>query len=710
MVMKLMSALTIVTAFSFVSANNSNVTQDTIAYWDFSDKTPGTVTEVGQRIRDRSGNNRDLVVLGAIDGTTPVFSDAGPYRVRTGSAMQFLTQFGEKLVFIPGYSFNDEGSSADSNPIAFQMNQSWTIEFAICMPKFNIGYHSPFNMYKEGSYEFFWTRFSTTGFQWLARMKAGGGTTGATVGQNMFDDQWHHLAMTRNTATSPPEISVYIDYQKVYDGLDNTAMDWPFDRFYIGGWNNQSDRDLIGSLAFVRISDKALSPESFIQPDPPAATNPSPTNYAQIPAGQCILSWTPMVELTDQRLLFGSDPAMQDVIVFTPSGNTASVLTEPLKKYYWRIEAQDLNGCWYISPIWSFSTPTCAFGKKQGDFTENCSIDFHDLVILCTNWLRANEHPTIQSPYNFGSYQHKIQLHCHTTNSDGDYSSQWIMQTYQNAGYAAVAITDHDHTKYTPSLSDPGGHSIIHIPGVEYSYDDSLSSWNHMIGINIRTIYHFSGYGQRQAQIDQAHLEGGFTFLAHPHDYHPRGWSTQEILEISGYDGIEIHNGGSDQELGIYSYKVDCALQSGRNIYLIAVDDFHTDPEKDIDRGAIVINSSCSAQELTVQDIASALKSGNFFSIGRRNALDPVPPIFTNISIQGHSIVVEMDKKVDIEFITNQHNCYISGNQNYSQIVKNSEIAKYDVQQGDKYIRIRAVYTENTNKSYAWSNPIYVIR
>lgn len=346
--------------------SNPYVTQDTIAYWEFSDAPPGTVTAGGQRIHDISGNNHDLVVLAATDGTTPVFSDAGPYSKTTGSAMQFFTQKGDKLAFIPGYQFNDGGPNASTSPIAFDYTDEWTIEFAVRMPKSNTGFHSPFHMYEEGLYPFFWTRFENAGFRWLARIVSGGGTTGSTVGSNMFDGQWHHLAMTRNTTTSEigKEITVYIDYQKIYEGPDNTGVTWPFNRFFIGGWGSQNDRDLIGCLAFVRVTGDDLAPQEFIQRDPVGATNPSPANNSLWMPTSLNLSWTQMqdVSIDFHTVIVSMDSEFNNVVnIFNNVQGNTVMLTDldTSIKYYWRVDTQgskDGVSFFQEGSVWTFST------------------------------------------------------------------------------------------------------------------------------------------------------------------------------------------------------------------------------------------------------------------------------------------------------------------------------------------------------------------
>lgn len=319
---------------------------------------------------------------------------------------------------------------------------------------------------------------------------------------------------------------------------------------------------------------------------------------------------------------------------------------------------------------------------------------------------------TLNSPYDFGEYQHKVQLHTHTTNSDGDHAGEWVMQAYEELGYAAVAITDHDYTRFSATLEDPGGHNIIFIPGVEYSGNDRERSWNHLLGINISTIHHADGTGARQAQIDQATREGGLTYLCHPYseNVHRRGWNEEDVLElVSGYTGIEIHNGGSYHEPGgrDYPYKVDLALMSGIRVWVISVDDFHRNPETALHRGCVVINSNRDGRSLRREDVVAALASGNYFAAGRLDTAHPEPPRFTNITVDGHTITVKTDKETDIEFITSRANYYLEG-ANHVQKTEGVTTAQYTATHEDGFVRIKASYTEGGSTSYAWSNPIFI--
>jgi hypothetical protein len=344
------------------------------------------------------------------------------------------------------------------------------------------------------------------------------------------------------------------------------------------------------------------------------------------------------------------------------------------------------------------------------DINADGVVDLEDSALLIGHWQDFRK-GYLESPYDFGAYQHKVQLHCHTTNSDGANNPVWVMQMYEWFGYTAVVITDHDGSSHTPSLIDPGSHNIIHIPGIEYTYNNSNSSWNHMIGINVKSIHHKDGKGARQSQINQVRLEGGLTFIAHPHDDHARGWSEQDLLSVCNhYDGIEILNGGTyiNSPTANYPYKVDSILQAGRRINLIAVDDYHENYSSTMDRGFVVVNSDSPKETITQEEIVAALKSGNFFAAGRTSKGNPAPPRFTNITVDQFTITVETDAYTDIEFITNRYNYHRAG-PNYVQKFISVNKAQYTATPDDVFVRIKATRTVGGRQSYAWSNPIYVV-
>ena len=68
----------------------------------------------------------------------------------------------------------------------------------------------------------------------------------------------------------------------------------------------------------------------------------------------------------------------------------------------------------------------------------------------------------------FGRKRQKVNLHMHTTRSDGQYSPATALRAYRNEGYDAVALTD--HWRYGAGGNDEG---MTVLSGAEYNLDGS---------------------------------------------------------------------------------------------------------------------------------------------------------------------------------------------------------------------------------------------
>lgn len=194
------------------------------------------------------------------------------------------------------------------------------------------------------------------------------------------------------------------------------------------------------------------------------------------------------------------------------------------------------------------------------------------------------------------------QLHCHTTASDGSLSPSTVVADYLAAGYGALAITDHDKLTTQPAGID------IAIRGNELS-----PSTQHIISIDST---YTRGGTVAQTLINGVVAAGGKCHIAHPR------WSTgmtyEEMAVLTGYMGMEIHNGhcitGLGQNPVTYpAFAVDrwdALLTDNRtDIWGFAVDDLHIigDYETfDIGRVRAFVEAS------TVAGVVEALSSGNF--------------------------------------------------------------------------------------------------
>jgi len=300
----------------------------------------------------------------------------------------------------------------------------------------------------------------------------------------------------------------------------------------------------------------------------------------------------------------------------------------------------------------------------------------------------------IESPYNGTyDYRHKVQLHTHTTNSDGSFRPSEIMSFHEDEGYLAVAITDHDCERWDASLEDPRDHDIIHIPGVEYT------TGYHMLGIGINSIAH-ENENKRQEQIDRANHEEGMTFWAHPSTVEPIPYSVYE--EYENWDGIEIFTSNA---YSLAEDHVDYILtETEKRPLLIASSDTH---QRVQEGGWIEILSDKPAGEMNYSNVMTAIKKGEFFAVGGWPHVHSDPAVL-DINIEDDNIRVETDKKVDIEFVTNRKNHYLDGD-NYVSVERSTTSASYAIDENDTYVRIKAILYRDALTILYTSMPIVVM-
>jgi hypothetical protein len=173
-------------------------------------------------------------------------------------------------------------------------------------------------------------------------------------------------------------------------------------------------------------------------------------------------------------------------------------------------------------------------------------------------------------------------IHCHSTNSDGDSSPTDVARAYRDAGFDFLAITDHNHhTRPTECALDDG--KLLLVDGSEYT-SHSAKIPTHVNGIGVsRALTPVNDrptvVGALQAGVDQVREQGAFSMLNHPN----WNWSfgADEIAAVRGAHAFEVWNGapiannggapGRDSTDQIW----DKLLTAGVRIWGVASDDCH---------------------------------------------------------------------------------------------------------------------------------------
>lgn len=286
----------------------------------------------------------------------------------------------------------------------------------------------------------------------------------------------------------------------------------------------------------------------------------------------------------------------------------------------------------------------------------------------------------------FGKNRIKLGLHLHTTLSDGNRDPVEVAALYRNAGYDAVALTDHWLFGEQQMLA-----GIPVLSGAEYHVGegDSMGGVYHILCLFAKKEPFLHKSMTVQQIIDGIHDAGGLAVLAHP------AWSLdtpEMILALKGIDATEIYNTVSDRghsRRGDSSLIVDMIASRGCRLPLLATDDAHyygEGNEDDLCHSFIMLEGD----EVEPSAIRTAIKEGRFYA-------SEGPEI--HLCRKGDTFSVDCSPASEIVFFSN----FVYSHR--VRVGKNLTHAEYTPKEGETYIR--AFVTDRDGKR-AWSNIIAV--
>ncbi len=237
----------------FATFTESWLDDPTVLQLNFDEQTSGTAPSTSDYLKDSRGYG--------LDGTasnSPTFVEGDP-RYQNGAALRFTADTDEVRIDDVGVSMTD-----------FEAEDSFTLEAV-----FRTTAHSSTSATASGpliskdvgtSQPSYWLRIQDSRIRFLV--------SDGNYEPNLYSDvivndgEWHHVAAVRDAEAGT--LSLYVDYVLAGTIADTTTGDFGnANDLLIGTFNDSSgttSKQFIGDIDFVRISQAALSVDTFVQP------------------------------------------------------------------------------------------------------------------------------------------------------------------------------------------------------------------------------------------------------------------------------------------------------------------------------------------------------------------------------------------------------------------------------------------------------------
>jgi hypothetical protein len=294
----------------------------------------------------------------------------------------------------------------------------------------------------------------------------------------------------------------------------------------------------------------------------------------------------------------------------------------------------------------------------------------------------------MSNPFEAEGNWYKGNLHTHTTNSDGDWSPERVVDEYIANGYDFLFITDHGKVTDVSGLSRDG---FLTLHGSEIGAGKAeLGQSYHIVALNLKEPVSRQDATTAQWMIDLIREKGGESIVAHPYW---SGLTINDVINLEGYIGVEIFNTTCFNAIakGHSLVHWDDLLARGKLTWGFAVDDTHQhfNEYRPIDIcGAWIM---AKLPELTEEGVMKAIKAGQFYASNG--------PVINDISVEDGKIHVSTSQVKVINFVMN-----VSRGRSFTAMGDSLLTeAEYKISGTEKYIRVECF---DVNGKTAWSNPI----
>jgi PHP domain len=298
------------------------------------------------------------------------------------------------------------------------------------------------------------------------------------------------------------------------------------------------------------------------------------------------------------------------------------------------------------------------------------------------------------NPFTSDGIWLRINLHTHTTQSDGALSPEEAVQAYCEAGYDAICITDHRLLADFEHLSRD---NFLVINGQEMHPEGNRHILYHLLAVGLSKQIACENITPQEC-IDQAREAGGLVYMAHPYWC---GLTSADVFELDGLAGLEVWN-ATCRRHGKASSEVvwEELLEAGLMLPAIAVDDCHRKIAAEHCPGEFMAGwVIVRAKVRTRESICEALAQGSYYA-----SCGPEIKDFRIIedceASSGWSAIAEFSACREVRFVSHS-----STGRAYIAAPDSSELTSFShpVHVEASYVRLVVIDVEG---NCAWSGPI----
>ena len=280
---------------------------------------------------------------------------------------------------------------------------------------------------------------------------------------------------------------------------------------------------------------------------------------------------------------------------------------------------------------------------------------------------------TVLNPYkevDWESIEHnKSNMHTHTRQSNDPvekFTTNYVVDRYQAAGYKVLALTDHDYNSYPWQLfpqfmsgqqaRNPEAMGMLAVPGNELSKDNT-NSWDERTGgqFNHHNDFFTGRQGQEFASLQESYaytyVLGGMQIINHPGQYwsldhsysesekNGPEWHAKNFKDFPSLVGLEVYNQGNRRpnDRILWDQILERTMPE-RPVFGYSGDDTHNDDQLFRNYNYMLM------QELTTDELKDAMRKGeSYFSYEPKGSGEGKAPRISYIDVD------EAQKTITIE-------------------------------------------------------------